>query len=44
MYGWLFKDMHDVKLNTLAMLPTLTKSNNAINTSLSNPEIILYCA
>ena len=42
-HGWLFKDIHVVNLETLAMITNDTlKLNNPVNTSLINPKIILY--
>ena len=45
MYDWLFKDMHVVKLDLLAMLGNYPlKLNNATNTCVINLKIILYHA
>ena len=45
MHGRLFKDLHVVKLEILAMLANdPIKSNNAINTCLINLNIILFFA
>ena len=43
MHGWLFKDKHDVELETLAMLANdLLKLNKTKNTCLINLSIILF--